>query len=317
MKVRLFIIFSMIISFASSSVFANTSPFQALRYIGSARATAMASCFVAMTDDPAAIFFNPATIYTNQSKNFSTTFFKHVLDINSGQISYVVPEKKAWASDGVIATGISYTNFGSFEYADKNGNRNGTFSANDVSALVSYANELDSNFYYGVSAKMMFINLENASSIAFAMDAGLLYTIPDKKTNIGLSILHVGGQVKTLGDVSESLPLDVRLGVSHRLEGLPLLISFSFHHLADETDKFLDKFMNFALGGEFYLGDYIQVRLGYDRQIRQYSAPSINRKLAGFTGGIGLKTKTFNFDYGMAQEGNGSLLHRFSIWFNL
>lgn len=317
MKVRFFIIISMIISFVGSNLFADTSPFQALRYIGSARATGMASCFVAMTDDPAAIFFNPASIYTNQDKNFSTTFFKHVLDINSGQISYILPGKKEWASDGVIATGISYTNFGSFDYADKNGNKNGTFSANDVSALISYSNELDTNFYYGVSAKMMFLNLENASSIAFAIDAGLLYSILDKKTNIGLSILHVGGQVKTLGGVSEPLPLDIRLGVNHRLEGLPLLISFSFHHLADETDKFVDKFMNFALGGEFYLGDYIQVRLGYDRQIRQYSAPSINKKLAGFTGGVGVKTKSFNLDYGLAQEGNGSLLHRFSIWFNL
>ncbi|MFC2131379.1 PorV/PorQ family protein [Bacteroidota bacterium] len=236
-----------LVAISQVKLIADTSPFQALRFLGSARATALAGCFVSIPEDPAAVFYNPATIYTVEEKNFSTTFFKHILDINSGQVVYTLPEVQDWAGDGKIAGSVSYNSFGSFDYADEFGNRNGTFGANDISLGATYANELDSNFYYGVTAKLLFINLEKANSFAFAFDAGFIYLIPDKRTNIGLSILHAGPQITTLDGESEPLPLDVRAGVSHRLRGLPLLINFSFHHLTDETENFFDKFLNFSI----------------------------------------------------------------------
>lgn len=304
------------VTFFQVKLIADTSPFQALRYLGSARSTALAGCFVSIPDDPAAVFYNPASIYTTTNKNFSTTFFKHVLDINSGQVVYILPEKQAWAGDGKIATAISYTNFGSFDYADESG-RQGTFGANDVSLAAVYSNELDSNFYYGIAAKLLFINLDTKSSLAFAFDAGLLYSMPEKRTDIGLSILHAGAQFMSLNGTRESVPLDVRLGVSHRLRGLPLLANFSFHHLADKSDKFYNKFLSFSLGGEFSFGKYVKVRLGYDNQIRRLTTPSDNKKLSGFTGGVGIATETFSLDYGIAQMGTTALLHRFTVGFEL
>lgn len=164
---------------------------------------------------------------------------------------------------------------------------------------------------------MLFIGLEKANSLAFALDAGLIYMIPDKRTNIGLSILHVGSQVTTLEGKSESLPLDIRLGINHRLRGLPLLVNFSFHHLADETESFFDKLLNLSIGGEFYFGDYVRVRLGYDNNIRRLTAPISDKRLSGFTGGIGIQTDLLNLDYGIAQMGNSALLHRFTLGFEL
>lgn len=296
---------------------ADTSPFQSLRFIGSARATALAGCFVSMPEDPAAVFYNPATVATVNSKNFSTTFFKHVLDINSGQVAYILPDRQTWAADGKFAAEVGFNSFGSFDYADEFGNRNGTFGANDVSFAVTYANDLDTNFYYGITGKMLFLSLDKASSIAFALDAGLIYMIPEKRTNIGLSILHVGTQATTLENSKESLPLDIRLGVNHRLRGLPLLVNFSLHHLADETESFVDRFLNLSIGGEFYFGDYVRVRLGYDNNIRRLTAPTSDKRLSGFTGGIGIQTELFNLDYGIAQMGNSALLHRFTLGLEL
>jgi hypothetical protein len=301
------------IAISISNVIADTSPFQALRFLGSARATALAGCLVAMPDDASSVFYNPASIYTVSDKNFSTTFFKHLLDINSGQVVYIHPELQSWAGDGAIAASVSYNSFGSFEYADEFGNRHGDFTANDISLGITYSNELDSNFYYGVTPKLLFVNLEKSTSFAFAIDAGMLYMIPDKRTNIGVSLLHVGPQLTTLDGIKESLPIDVRLGVNHRLRGLPLLFNFSFHHLADNTDKFFDKFLSFSIGGEFYFGKFVQVRLGYDNQVRRLTAPSSDKKLSGFSGGVGILTEVLNFDYGISQIGNSALLHRFSI----
>ena len=310
MKKSLYII--LIVVFAVQ-LYSNTSPFQSLRFLGSARATALAGSFEAITNDAASVFFNPAAIHTVEKKNFSTTFFKHLLDINSGQVVYILPEKQEWAEDGVIGASVGYNSFGSFNYADNNGNLNGTFGANDFSMAITYSNELDSNFYYGVSAKMLFVNLEKANSLAFAFDAGIIYLIPDKRTNIGISILHLGSQFTSLDGTRESLPLDVRAGVNHRLRGLPLLFNFSLHHLADETENFFDRFLSFSLGGEFYFGDYVKVRLGYDNQIRRLTAPSNDKKFSGFCGGVGIQTEILNIDYGIAQIGNSALLHRFSI----
>jgi hypothetical protein len=314
---RLFIAIALIALSSFIDTFADSSPFQFLRSNGSARATALAGSFVSVIEDPTAVFYNPASIYTVSQRNFSATVLKHVLDINSGQLSYIFPGKKAWALDGVISTSISYTNFGSFDYIDKNANKNGTFGANNLSLAATYANELDSNLFYGVTLELLYVNYEKSNSTAMAIDVGMLYKLADNRTNIGLSVLNVGTQLSTLDGTRESLPLDVRLGINHRLKGLPLLMNFSFHHLADGTDKFFDKFTSFSIGGELYLGKYLQARLGYDNQIRRYTAPEADRKLSGFSAGVGIQTTSINFDYGAAQMGTAALLHRISLSLNL
>ncbi|MGA2296166.1 MAG: PorV/PorQ family protein [FCB group bacterium] len=309
-KVYLYISFFLVVN--SASLFSET-PFDFLRICESARSAALAGCFVAIPDDAAAVFFNPATIPTVSDKYFSTTFLKHVLDINSGLVTYVQPLKE----HQTIAGTISYTNYGSFDYTNTNGDAIGTFGANNLSIGATYANELDSNLYYGVSGNFIFINLEKYNSLAFAVDAGLFYQIPGKRVNIGLSILHAGTQIKTLDGVKEDVPLDVRLGINHRLRGLPLLINFSFMHLADKTDHFFDKFLNFSIGGEFYLGKYIQARIGYNNYIRRYTSSEFDAGFSGMSGGIGVKTKAINIDYGAAWVGKSGILHRFSLNFDI
>ncbi len=286
------------------------SPFQMLRYNMSARAAGIGGCFEAMPEDPTALFFNPASVYTVKEKNFAATFFKHVLDINSGQVSYI----REFENIGKLAASVSYTNYGSFDYADNTGFRNGkTFAVQDFSFGLTYSNQLDSNLYWGATLKFLDVILENYSSTAMAIDAGLLYSIPDKRTNIGISVLNAGMQLSEFAGLAESLPLDIRMGINHRLRGLPLLVNLSFHHLADKADNFFSKFLNFSIGGELYLGKYLQARLGYDNQIRQYTTPENDKKFSGFSAGIGIKMEHFNFDYAIAQLGTVSTLHRFSL----
>jgi len=296
----------------SLTLFAKETTFNFLRYSGSARSSGLAGAFVSIPDDPTALFFNPASAATNSSKDFSVTFFKHVLDVNSGSVSY----HKKLKDLGNFAVSAVYTNYGSFDRTDPNGQVIGSFSANDFSFGITYANILDTNLYYGGTLKILSSNIDNYSSIAFAVDAGFLYLIPEKRTSIGFSILHFGTQLSTFDGTRESLPLDIRIGISHRLRGLPLLLNFSFYNLADYTTKFFDRFLKFAIGGEFYFGDYVNLRLGYDNNIRKYSSSSKDKKFTGFCGGLGLKFKEFNFDYGISQVGASALFHRFSLYYN-
>jgi hypothetical protein len=310
-KILSLLIVSIMIS--NIAIASSTSPFQFLRYHGSARSAALAGCMVSMTGDPSALFYNPATIATVDEKHFAVTFLKHVLDINSGNVSYI----RNFEGLGTFAGSVVYTNYGSFDAADQFGNINGTFGANDLAFQGTYANKLDSNLYWGATLKLLYINIENESSLGFAVDAGILYLLPDGRTNIGASVLHVGSQIVAYNDIFESLPLDIRLGVNHRLEGLPLLVNLTFHHLADQTDAFFDKFSNFAVAGELYLGENLQVRLGYDNQIRTKTTPSSDKGFSGLSAGVGYKAELFDIDYGLAQYGGSAILHRFSVRLDL
>ena len=292
---------------------AETSPYHSLRYAATARTAGLAGAVVAIPNDAGTISINPASISTVNDKHFSASFIKHILDINSGNVSYI----KEIEETGTFAGFVSYTNYGSFTRADRDGNQTGTFNSSDLNLALCYSNELDSNFYYGVTAKYIYMNIDKYNSSAVALDAGLIYLMPDIRTNVGFSILNVGTQLSTFDGTKDKIPLDIRLGVSHLLRGLPLLVNFSLHHLADETDGFFEKFANFSIGGELYIGQYVQLRLGYDNHIRRYSAPSNEKKLAGLSGGIGLKLDDFNFDYSMSQVGVAATLHRFSLYLNI
>ncbi len=301
---------------AGSNAFAyETSPFQFLRYNSSARSSALAQSTVALADDASGVFINPATISTVTDKRLALTFFKHVLDINSGQASYVHHLKE----NGTLAVSVSYTSFGSFDASDANFENKGTFSAGNFALGASYSNILDENLYYGVTLKMLHANIDSYNSMGIAFDGGLLYKLSDDRTCIGLSVLHAGSQLSTFDGTKEDIPLDVRLGFNHALKGLPLLFNFSFHHLADNEDNFFDKFKNFALGGEIGFGKAknFLIRFGFDNQIRRFAAPDNDKKMSGFNGGIGIRTKYFNFDYAIGQVGTSATLHRFGINFDV
>jgi hypothetical protein len=300
---------------SANAAFSIDSPFNFLRYVSGARASGLAGSYVAMVDDPAAMYYNPASVSTVTDKRLSVTFLKHVLDINSGGISYI---HHIEGSDGTLAASIGYTNYGSFDYADKVGTRSGnTFGASDLSFGITYSSTLDTNFYYGLTFKYIYAGIEEVSTSALAVDAGLIYRLPDKRTNLGMSILHAGTQLSKISNSSESLPLDVRIGFNHRLRGLPLLFNFSFHHLADKTDGFFDKLKSFNVGGELYFGKVVQIRLGYDNQIRNLTNAEANKGLTGFSAGVGIVTEDFNFDYGYTGYGSSANLHRFSVSLNV
>lgn len=296
---------------AVSSMMADDTPYNFIRFNSTARAAALSNAVVSIEGDASFLLFNPALLQTSEDKTLYTTFSKHVLDINSGNVIYKINQFDM--DGGALAAQISFNSYGSFDYLDDNGKIYGNgFSGSDLSAGVTYSNELDSNWYYGVTGKLIYLSLEEQSSSAIAFDAGMFYKY-NERTNFGFSILHVGTELSSLYGQSAKLPVDVRIGANHRLKGLPLLVNISFHHLADEVDSFFDRFKNFAIGGELYLSKVINLRVGYDNQIRNFASSDENKGLSGLSGGIGLKFKDLDFDYGYAEYGASIGLHRFSL----
>ena len=291
------------------SVAQETFIFGFLRNTISARMAGLGGATVAVAQDPANVVINPAVLTTVDSSVVTATFIKHVLDINAGYATY------NQSIDGIGDMGftIGYLNYGTFARTSVTGDRTGTFGANDLAVSVSLANELDSMISYGVTAKVLHSTIPDMSSTAVALDAGILYRVPAKRINIGLSILNLGTQLSTYDGVRDRLPLDMRLGISHRLRGLPLLVNFSLNHLTDDVDEVFDRLLNFSVGGELYLGKYLQARLSYDNRLRNTSGVNIASQLSGLSAGIGLRLPSLSFDYAYSAVGAAAVMHRLSL----
>jgi len=294
----------------ATNIFAQ-STYEFLRIDISPRAAALAGSYVSNSDDPNVIFYNPAGINSLEGMPVSFSYVKYLsgLGINLAGFSM----SKDFEGIGRFATGISYINYGNFEGKDEYGADTKDFSVGEVAFLLGYGNSLDENFYYGANAKFIYSSFAEASSSALALDLGLQYIFPEQLINIGFSILNIGGQMSSYFDTKEDLPLDMRLGISKRLEHLPLRVYLSFNKLNEDDGKFSDRFKTFTIGAEFNLSKVLRLRLGYDNEKRKELKIGTTAGLAGFNIGVGAVISGYNFDYAYSSWGEVGSLNRIGI----
>ena len=314
LKIRSLIISLIFLSLFSVNSYSQNDSYNILRLDVGARASSLGGSFVTNTGDVNALFYNPAALSTIQNTQAYVGFYKYLLDINSGNISY----GQRYKDIGYIGASVKYFNYGSFEKFDEQSNSLGTFSANDLAVSVSYSNNFRPNFYYGANLKYIYSQIDDFNSSAVAVDLGLLYVIPSSNWNFGFSLLNLGTQISKYNDTKEDLPLDMRVGVSKKLEHLPLRVHFEFSDLTHTTEDFLDKFKNLSVGGEFDLSDNIDFRIGYDNAQRQDLKTGSSLGIAGFSTGIGVKfLDNYSFDYAFNSMGNVGATHKIDVGFLL
>lgn len=307
MKKITLIIFSLI--FISASNYPQNSVYEFLRVDMSARAGALAGSFVSNHDDPNVIFYNPAGLNMLEENPISFSFIKHLLDINLASFSY----STEFENIGRFGAGIKFINYGTFQGADEFANKTGEYGATEFALIAGYANNLDENFHYGINAKFIYSGIESYRSTALAADIGLHYSIPQSELNVGFSVLNIGKQLTTYISTEENLPLDIVIGVSKKLEHLPLRLSLDFHKLNEERDDFVEKFKAFTVGAEFTLSRVLRLRLGYDNEKRTELKIGSFAGIAGFNVGLGALISSYRFDYGFSSMGAIGSLHRISV----
>jgi len=284
--------------------------YDVLKNDASARAAGMAGAFITVTNDPVGLYYNPATLNTIDSSQAAFTFFKHLLDINSGSATFATNIEEI----GHLGVGVTYNDYGTFQRRDKNGQQTGDFGSSDIVAVVGWGTYLGEGISAGISAKAIFSTIDTYGSSALALDGGLLYVDTASRIQAGVSLLNLGGQLSSFGAESEPLPLDLRLGISHNLRGLPLLLALNFHRLLDESDNFFDRFGSFSLGGEFTLSRPIRLRVGYNNRIRQDVPIGTSKGFSGIAAGFGVVVKDYRLDYAFNSfDRVGGGTHRVSI----
>ena len=291
-----------------SSVYGQTT-YDFLRIDMSARAAALGGSFVTNNDDIDVIFSNPAGMNFLEKNPVSFSFVKHLMDINLFSLAF----STEFENIGRFGTAVKYINYGTFDEADEFGNRTGEFGAGELAFLVGYTNEFTENFNYGANAKFIYSSIADKSSSAIALDLGINYEIPNAQLNIAAAALNLGTQISSYIDTKEDLPLDVVVGVSKRLENLPVRLSLDFHRLNKDRDEFFQRFKGFTLGAEFYLSEVFTLRFGYDNERRSDLKIGSTSGIAGFNGGLGLKVSDYQFSYGYSSLGLVGAMHRISL----
>ncbi len=294
--------------FLSAGLNAQTT-YEFLRTDMNARTAALGGSFVSGNDDANVLFFNPAGIELLENDPVSFSFMKHLLDINSASLAY----SHEFGDIGRFGAGIKFINYGTFEGKDEFGSETGSFSANEAAFILGYSNKLEENFYYGVNAKIIYSNIADRNSTALAFDAGLHYEIPSQLLNFGIAVLNIGTQLSTYYDTRENLPLDITVGVSKKLEHLPLKLYLDLHKLNEDSEDFIKRFQAFSIGAEFTLSKVLRLRFGYENEKRKELKIGSFAGLAGFNAGLGLQISDYRFDYGFSSMGAIGALHRISL----
>jgi len=305
---------SLFIIFCSTAFSQQQTVYNFLKLDVDARSSAMAGNLVAIPNDVNAVFYNPAGLATIDGSKASVGFFKYLLDINSGNAAYTQKYKDL----GYFGAGIRFVNYGSFDKYDENFNQNGTFSANDIALSLGYANKYKDRFNYGANLKFIYSSIDEYSSLGAAVDLGFMYYVPETYFGAGISLLNLGTQLSSYNNTREDLPLDLRAGISKKLDYLPLTFTIGLINLTDSYDNFYDRFKNIVVGGELSVSDYVSVRAGYNNTLRQNLKTGSSLGIAGFSAGIGIKfMEKYRFDYAFNSMGNVGSTHRFNIGFDI
>ena len=175
MRLTLFsLLVSSLILHPSSFVLASsagTTGFELFRTDGSARNTALGGSLIALSGGLHTLYSNPAGLADIKGRSGSVGFFKHVLDLNSGNLAYAHPV----TGRSTLALGITYFDYGSFDKADENGQKLGEFGASDILVTAAAARELKPDLLGGVSLKYLNSTIDSYSASALAADVGVIY----------------------------------------------------------------------------------------------------------------------------------------------
>ncbi|HRE12066.1 MAG TPA: type IX secretion system protein PorQ [Ignavibacteria bacterium] len=303
--------------FFASPVFMNVfaqseiPAFDFLRVETGAKASSLAGAFDTYTDDPNAMFYNPGSLSTITNNKVSAGFGKYLLDMNFGTLAYAQKYKDL----GWFGIGVKYFDYGSFDRADETGTPTGeTFNANDLMVSVGYGNYIYEKINYGITIKYIYSGIAEYKSSAIAMDFGMQYHMPASQLSLSFGVLNLGAQLSSYISTKEKLPLDIRVGVSKRLEHTPVRLNVTFAKLNESREKLVQHFKAFSIGAEFIFSDYVSARLGYDNESRQDMKLGTSLGISGFSTGLGIRfAEKYVFDYSLNSLGKVGSTHRVNL----
>jgi len=271
----------------------------------SARALGIGRAYVAIADDPTAVFWNPSGL--ELIPRISLTLFHTSLyeGTTFDFIGFAYPTLQF----GTVGIGYARVAVGDIPVVDEFNIRQGVAHYEMSELYLAYAKKLPLNLTTGLTFKIdrQEFDFTNLVTSGIGLDLGIMYR-PQSESGLfrGLSIgLQFQNLIKPqlkLGAEREVLPNQLRIGVLKSVligEAGNMNVALDYWKSELESGRF-------HAGTEYNFREIGAIRLGYDQNSVAFGA------------GLAYKFMQIDYSYGNLSEDNEfSATHRFSVTFNL
>ncbi len=313
------------------------SVYQFLNLSSSARQIALGGETLTIMDDVNQPIWNPSVINSEMDNKISVNYSSFLAGVNIGSVSYAKTLSRRF---GTLHASIKYLDYGSMIAANEFGVETGNFSANDIAISVGYAYSIPrSNIAIGANLKLINATISNFTSFGTAIDFAILYYSECQPLSMSLVVRNLGTQLKSFNGVQEKMPLKVALGVSYRLQYVPIKWYGTLDNLQQwdisvanpsnqtvdlegnvtkEDINFLNNmFRHIIVGAELFPDNLINIRAGYNfKRARELALQNV-RTFSGVSLGFGVKMNKFKFNYAYSKFHAAANASTFSLLINL
>jgi hypothetical protein len=245
-----------------------------------ARAMGMGSAYVALADDPTALYWNPAGLGAVEGSQVTVMHNEWIQDFRQ-EFAGVT------RSFGGSAAGVGISGFytSEFEKRDDVGNLIGHFGFNDFAVTGAFAHRFPHQATGGVAVKFIREMIDQETATAVAFDLGAQMGLGHSGLRLGAAIQNLGGDAKFISE-SFPLPRTIRAGAAFQ-RAIPSLTGKGT--LSAEVRKARGDDSRVHVGGEFEYKERVALRagakFGYDDESMSF--------------GLGLIQHRFHFDYAL------------------
>lgn len=243
-----------------------------------ARAMGLGSAYVALADDPTAIYWNPAGLAAISGTQVTAMHNEWIQDFRQ-EFAAV----GAHLGPGTLGVGFAGFYSSEFEKRDDTGTLTGHFGFNDISLTGAYAAQVVPGLDAGLAVRYIREMIDQWDATAFTGDLGARYRLRDTGVSFGAAIQNIGGDPKFI-DETFKIPLTWRVGAA---ASRPLPSLQGRGTLTAEVRKARADDAHFHAGAEYSYRDHIALRVGgkfgYDDENLSF--------------GLGLAKDWVHFDY--------------------
>ncbi len=329
-KFLLFFIFLFLIgmTYGQDKVGTTAAPFLGIG--AGPKAIGMGGAFVAVADDPSALYWNPSGISRRGKTEILVEHTNYLISTSYNYFGGVV----AFDENNAVGVSVTYLDYGServttIQMPDGTGEE---WSAKDIAMGLTYSRNLSDRFSIGGTAKMIMQQIWHESATGFALDAGLLYITPFNDMKIGMEISNFGTDMRMSGEdlyITHN-PDESKAGANSKIPAeyftdsypLPLLfrIGLSMDVLSTEDNRVTlavdalhpnDNAQSANVGAQYEWNNTIYARVGY-------KSIGIPENEEGLTFGFGLSYELLlnlrlNLDYAYESYGKLNNIQKFAL----
>lgn len=248
-----------------------------------ARALGMGGAHIAVADDAAAIYYNPAGLALVSGRNITSLYTSQFGAANYIALGYAQKN---------IGAGLLRLDASQIEETDEFANVTGLFGVTDFAGIVGYGATVFGNLSLGASAKLYQQTLPENRGRGFTLDAGAIVSFADGKFRLGAVGRNLIGSLKY--DSGETDPFDRSFGIG---------VAFC------PVD-------NLTIAGDAVVKNGFTAKLGAEYKFKQFAVRAggaLSDGKVSITAGAGFGLAGFSIDYAYQTHSVLPDSHRLSL----